>query len=1097
MDLGTARCHAEWQGLEQVVNSTSRRASARTNGRYQKGQASQRLAEAFADVAVAELPSPLARHRTPRTRRRETHHRRTAEVDALSSGGPDAVLRSSWGDGQPAPIPLPSFRFDDGRSSSSSSTGHLGPSAAAQLIEQALSPRGDDESVQAYCHRLRTLDVPHSERSGDETAMAAANGCSDGTISVSLPSDRASKQRRSSKHRRNGHMDITSSPPRGRQFVGGQRFEATPPKLTRKAEHCRREVTDTKACIKRGEMQNAASKLNNIIEQYPRAASLRTMRAMVLYKLGLEREAEAHELEANARQLRAGSPTADDKAEARELLEEHERCEDQARSFWMDAFSDAQRAVNISPKEINANYWAGLSAGKLGNPEEGVAYIQKCLQATPSDRKFLAAWNDLHPQTGRSRPYRAHGECAYVAVETLNPLTQDITGGITNRVPTERPFVPIAGERIVEKKATTQKVPPVRAQMDADWKMIDLSDIVFELTIIHEAIVGSLADGEVDEAEAYLIDMKLTSAEINPKLRKKIQDSLKFQNKQNGGAVDVPAAAAPGDPRAEAIKAAAKSGDAAAVKALLADGVVVDVQDESGYTPLYHATMYGKENVVALCIGQGATVDLENNNGVTPLMAAARDGVTTIVTMLLEAGADAYQVDEFGRTASSVAEEKGFEETSSFVKQWVESHAAGSHTRLLVSSSSGGSPRGGGGGGGAGSGDPVEVHEMLKALCPPGYHRGYHGAEMVYAQPLVRGVLKAALIGAKPPWLPKTADNPGYVDDAALRKLGVPQNVREMLIPAMLGQDGKMEKEGRVLPPEAEATLRRLCMTCVPVSELVDNAEKMDKVCSLLNDAVLEADDVDALALVNEMLMHRSDYLGGQGGARVGEAPNYPDPTEEQVDPGVKSRALGDLASIARSRYDRPMDLLACGCSLQSCSQCENPCDDWDKILADLDENHGRYKTIFRLYGFASDGRPEMGMKQFGDFCEDRKITDPTNAKAEAGDMLQIHQRSNIDHTIAAGRWIDFYDRQFMAPKSLRAERDRIEAESVEKELRSGQDGKLNMEVHDLSMGPKEFINGMIRAAHAKYQGNVPSLYEQWAMFTENNLVSQAIPTTI
>ena len=64
----------------------------------------------------------------------------------------------------------------------------------------------------------------------------------------------------------------------------------------------------------------------------------------------------------------------------------------------------------------------------------------------------------------------------------------------------------------------------------------------------------------------------------------------------------------------------------------------------------YAATMYNQEAVVALCIEKGATVDMENNNGVTPIMAGARDGFTAIVKMLLEAGADAFQVDEFGRT---------------------------------------------------------------------------------------------------------------------------------------------------------------------------------------------------------------------------------------------------------------------------------------------------------------------------------------------------------------------------------------------------------------------------------------------------------------
>lgn len=44
-------------------------------------------------------------------------------------------------------------------------------------------------------------------------------------------------------------------------------------------------------------------------------------------------------------------------------------------------------------------------------------------------------------------------------------------------------------------------------------------------------------------------------------------------------------------------------------------------------------------------------------------MAAARDGYTALVKILMAAGADHWQVDEFGRTADSLAEEKGFAET--------------------------------------------------------------------------------------------------------------------------------------------------------------------------------------------------------------------------------------------------------------------------------------------------------------------------------------------------------------------------------------------------------------------------------------------------
>ena len=97
-------------------------------------------------------------------------------------------------------------------------------------------------------------------------------------------------------------------------------------------------------------------------------------------------------------------------------------------------------------------------------------------------------------------------------------------------------------------------------------------------------------------------------------------------------------------------------------------------QDETGYTALYCATMYEQESAVALLLKAGSVVDQENNNGVTPLMAAARDGYTAIVKLLLAAGADYAQVDEFGRTADSVAEEKGFAETAEAVKEWAAAH---------------------------------------------------------------------------------------------------------------------------------------------------------------------------------------------------------------------------------------------------------------------------------------------------------------------------------------------------------------------------------------------------------------------------------------
>ena len=122
------------------------------------------------------------------------------------------------------------------------------------------------------------------------------------------------------------------------------------------------------------------------------------------------------------------------------------------------------------------------------------------------------------------------------------------------------------------------------------------------------------------------------------------------------------------------LKDAAKKGDAGQIQELLKEGADVNSVDENGYSALYAATMYQKEQCVVALIQAGATIDCYNNNGVSPLMAAARDGYTAIVKELLAAGADVWQVDEFGRTADSVADEKGFPETSALVKEWAAAH---------------------------------------------------------------------------------------------------------------------------------------------------------------------------------------------------------------------------------------------------------------------------------------------------------------------------------------------------------------------------------------------------------------------------------------
>jgi tetratricopeptide (TPR) repeat protein len=838
---------------------------------------------------------------------------------------------------------------------------------------------------------------------------------------------------------------------------------------TRLVEHSRRELTEAKAAIKRGENLQAASKLNNLIEQYPKSAPLRTLRSQALLAEGNGRQRDAAKVEENLRRLQLNSSPR--KSDVRDLGQQLQDFEEAAEHHWQDALSDAKRAILLSKDEsAKASYLAGRAATKLGLPDEAVAFLQACLRHNPTDERCLRAFEQCAIASARSRPYRAHGDYAYNPVQALCPHTSRV---LNNRVPTFRPDLPdtdeVANQYGYHRPKAYKQAQPPRQPMDESWRTIDLSDIVYEQTVVHEAIVGALADGSVSADEAYVIDIKLKQAEVSPSLRAHIAEVLKGNEPEEEANSDEPD---PGAEAAQAIKSAAKAGDAAKVKALLAEGVSVDVQDESGYTPLYHATMYNHQKVVALCISSGATVDMENNNGVSPLMAAARDGVTAIVKMLLEAGADAYQVDEFGRTASSVAAEKGFDETSKFVEEWVQAHPKGSHKSLIVKKPSAGGG-GGGTGGGAGGGDGAsgDILETLKSICPPGFHRREHGAQRVYAQPLVQSTLKAALIGAKAPWQP---EKPGYVDDAKLKLLGVPPHTRSLLIRAMTDSDSKLTPHGLVLRAQDEAELRYLCSTYIDVVDLLAVA----KIVIGVDNSVLTAKRLEKRALLGEIFIHRTASLSKDGGA-VGV---YGEPSQEE--------------------YEEPLGLFACGCSIQACKQCTTACDDWDRILCDLDENHGMYKTMFRIYGVAADRTSEredseMNARQFHEFASKCGVMD--HSEGSAALISRIHLRASHDHARVGKSWINFYDRRFMHPSHMREERVRIikELEDKAEEARARGERPADQDAFESGQGiatkvrvalpESEFMAALIRCAHAKYHDE-PSLHLRWLRFVEEDL---------
>lgn len=107
--------------------------------------------------------------------------------------------------------------------------------------------------------------------------------------------------------------------------------------------------------------------------------------------------------------------------------------------------------------------------------------------------------------------------------------------------------------------------------------------------------------------------------------------------------------------------AAASIGDLGLVHRLLQQGANVDLQNESGWTPLMYAAHYGHYNVVKMLIDYGANVNItEKIQGRTPLMLAASCGHTRCIEVLITLGAaDIDMTDTQGHNAAYYAIHSG------------------------------------------------------------------------------------------------------------------------------------------------------------------------------------------------------------------------------------------------------------------------------------------------------------------------------------------------------------------------------------------------------------------------------------------------------
>jgi len=115
----------------------------------------------------------------------------------------------------------------------------------------------------------------------------------------------------------------------------------------------------------------------------------------------------------------------------------------------------------------------------------------------------------------------------------------------------------------------------------------------------------------------------------------------------------------PADSATPAIVAAARDGDLAAVRALIAQRVDVNQAAGDGARALHWGVHRSSEPLVTVLLQAGADANATNKYGVAPLSLAAENGNAAIVAALLRAGADANAAMADGETVLMTAARSG------------------------------------------------------------------------------------------------------------------------------------------------------------------------------------------------------------------------------------------------------------------------------------------------------------------------------------------------------------------------------------------------------------------------------------------------------
>lgn len=108
-----------------------------------------------------------------------------------------------------------------------------------------------------------------------------------------------------------------------------------------------------------------------------------------------------------------------------------------------------------------------------------------------------------------------------------------------------------------------------------------------------------------------------------------------------------------------ALIAAAREGNPAAVKDLLAQGASVHASDERGVTALIAAAYQNHLEVAELLIEAGADVNVQDNTQQSAYLIPTADGYLELLKLTLEAGADVHSLDSYNGTGLIRAADRG------------------------------------------------------------------------------------------------------------------------------------------------------------------------------------------------------------------------------------------------------------------------------------------------------------------------------------------------------------------------------------------------------------------------------------------------------